>query len=624
MELKDLRQDTLVEHPELGVGKIVGVEPEQNQAVISFRSEPEFRMPIKDAISLLETRPPAGLSAYLYADPEEVLSWVNAGQLRLVGATLADLGGSGKAGPLKTRLSTVSKNVEWNAWWEDIRPFVREDTFHFSIAKSNVMSLLSQVSDISVEALPVKSHLPTGELEPSGNLRVGSSRDWPQWVQWLWAKEDAPLPGTTPPDGLVALVETLPEEIIEAAMNRLMTGVSEALATPRLTPKAKDQWLELLTKAHQRRQGCLAPEYTEATARRTPKLLAQLLDALQEQAGIPALLSKAGALTSTDHRWRQDFAAGLWDAFKGNVATAETLLRRLASSLDDKQQVALWGDLLTAAFKGAYYPGRLSDLNRVMSWLKADLRATAIQRLILQAALHDRVAEGDVASFVAESRYAGKSDGPEKLNALVTAGLLLQEGTDNFIAEVSDAYTVALNQNGEWGIPLVDALVDASRDHIASLNQQWQDKLDKREEAFTEKRKGWQDEISHQTSQLRALRAEMVSGRKKSNLEVRSGMLLRIGDILQGTYRADKSTESRLNDVMERLPMVLNDGDAELFGTVGSIVEYDGKLHHTTVAIPRGGLVRIAAPGIIVKDTSLDDNDPVLLKATVIPETQEA
>lgn len=129
MELKDLRQGTLVEHPELGVGKIAGVEPEQSQAVISFRSEPEFLMSIKDAISLLETRPPAGLSAYLYTDPEEVFSWVNAGQLRLVGATLADLGGAGRPKDLQERLEKLSLGKKWDTWWNKAKKSLKESEY---------------------------------------------------------------------------------------------------------------------------------------------------------------------------------------------------------------------------------------------------------------------------------------------------------------------------------------------------------------------------------------------------------------------------------------------------------------------------------------------------------------
>lgn len=157
MELKDLRQGTLVEHPELGVGKIAGVEPEQNQAVISFRSEPEYRMPIKDAISRLETRPPAGLSAYLYTDPEEVLSWVNAGQLRLVGAALSDLGGTGERKDLQDRLEKPVLSLvkeKWTTWWIKVQPSVKESAyFEFQEPRTYRLKEGVLVGEIPVERL---------------------------------------------------------------------------------------------------------------------------------------------------------------------------------------------------------------------------------------------------------------------------------------------------------------------------------------------------------------------------------------------------------------------------------------------------------------------------------------
>lgn len=584
------------------------------------------------------------LAECLKTDPQEVERWVQEGQLRLLAATLTDLVAISPTRSREHRLADIEAKLKplveqtgakWGTWWSKVQPWVKEsDYFQFNkTGNTGTYRLADRIvaGDIPVKRLVGKPKTAgTGDSSGSSSnslarksaTKSSAGRDLPEWVRWLWAKDDAPLPGTTPPDGLATLLETCPEEIIEQVMSRLLSGIAEALNTPRLTPKAKDQWLELITKAHRRRQEVPGQESTGATARRTPKVLAQLTDAFEQQARIQPLLAQIGPVVNTDQHWRQEFARGVWDTFQSNRATAETLLKRLASTLDDKQQVALWGDVLTAAFAAPSYPNRAADVNRVIGWLKADQQAATIHRLILQAALLG-TAESDVATFVAESRYAGQSSGPEKLNALVTAGLLLQERRDNFITEVSGAYKAALIQNKVWGISLMDALLKASRSHIDGLNQQWQGKLDEHEVSFSEARKQWQDENSHLNSQLRALRAEMVSGRKKSNLEVRSGMLLHIGDILQGAYQVERSPESRLNDVMERLPMVLNDGDTELFGTVGSIVRYDRKFHHTAATIPSGSLVRIIAPGIIIKDTPLEDNDPVLLKATVTPEGQE-
>ena len=179
MDIKDLRQDTLVEHPELGVGKIAGVEPEQNQAVISFRSEREFRMPIKDALALLETRPPAGLSAYLYTDPDEVLSWVNAGQLRLVGATLVDLGGTGRKKDLQDRLekpvlSLVSE--EWDPWWTKVQKNLKGSEY-FEFQKPSTYRLGEDVLVEHIQVEPLALEAKAKKTAPTRKVSEGSRRD---------------------------------------------------------------------------------------------------------------------------------------------------------------------------------------------------------------------------------------------------------------------------------------------------------------------------------------------------------------------------------------------------------------------------------------------------------------
>ena len=569
---------------------------------------------------------PKGLAAYLETDPEEVAGWVENGQLRLFAATLSYLtytvrtSSEHKVADIQGVLDPLVEQTgdKWKTWWKKVQPWVKESKY-FSPGEARYTYRLApgnEVGKIPAEPLPGK---------PIKKVKSIPKPSWNQWLtskRWPLAGKDT-LPSTKPPDKIIHNIGSCAPDVAERLALRTVDSTLEFVNRSGTKAESAQKWLELLLAGLSRYHELLRLDTSLDITLQGAKGLDGLIHTLLND-GNQHLLADSVKLAVSKPARRKVLGWGVWHTYNCNSEGTREFLEFLVKLVSDSQdRLAVWNDILLAAFAPWSFAGRIADLDRILSYLHREERAVVLQGIILQAAL-GAVNAREVADFVTASRYAGKSNEPQKLNALVTAGLLLQEGTDNLIDEVSDAYKVALSQNDEWGIPLVDALVDASRDHIASLNKQWQDRLDKREDAFAEERKGWQDEISHQTSQLRALRAEMVSGRKKSNLEVRSGMLLRIGDILQGTYRADKSPESRLNDVMERLPMVLNDGDAELFGTVGSIVEYDGKLHHTTAAIPRGGLVRIAAPGIIVKDTSLDDNDPVLLKATVIPETQEA
>ena len=109
--------------------------------------------------------------------------------------------------------------------------------------------------------------------------------------------------------------------------------------------------------------------------------------------------------------------------------------------------------------------------------------------------------------------------------------------------------------------------------------------------------------------------ALMKSGRKESRLEVRQGMLRAVGDSLQRAYIQGTSAEDRLDNVIASLPNVLQEGGAEILGTVGATVKYDSRLHHSPKAIPSGAKVRLAAPGVIV-------GERVILKASVSNETE--
>lgn len=155
MELSELQPNALVEHQSLGIGRIAGREADQ--VIVAFRSNPNQRLSVSAVLRSFAALPEGGLATYCYEKgPEEVRSWVMDGPLRLVGATLFDLGGSGKSGPLKSRLKAiVSPEVGWDSWWDNVRPAVKNSS-HFEVAKSNVVKLLSSVEDIPIEPLPRK------------------------------------------------------------------------------------------------------------------------------------------------------------------------------------------------------------------------------------------------------------------------------------------------------------------------------------------------------------------------------------------------------------------------------------------------------------------------------------
>ena len=175
MELSELKPNALIEHPELGIGRVAGREADQ--VVVAFRSKPDQRLSISTVLRSFAALPEGGLAAFCYEEGlEEVSSWVMNGPLRLVGATLADLGGSGKSGPLKNRLKAiVSPEVGWDGWWDNVRPAVI-DSSHFEVAKSNLVKLLSPVVYIPIEPLPRNESKVAESDSPSKTQRAPARR----------------------------------------------------------------------------------------------------------------------------------------------------------------------------------------------------------------------------------------------------------------------------------------------------------------------------------------------------------------------------------------------------------------------------------------------------------------
>ena len=99
-----------------------------------------------------------------------------------------------------------------------------------------------------------------------------------------------------------------------------------------------------------------------------------------------------------------------------------------------------------------------------------------------------------------------------------------------------------------------------------------------------------------------------------SRLELRQDMLLIVGELLQTVSRKQDSGASA-GDVEAGLALALRAGGAEPLGTVGEIVDFDPELHQPEGNAPGRGPVRVVAPGVVYRGSTLGDQ--VLLKAQV-------
>ena len=321
--------------------------------------------------------------------------------------------------------------------------------------------------------------------------------------------------------------------------------------------------------------------------------------------------------------------------------------------------LAKWSDkktieqALTQTVQGAeeFLASGSASSQAAAGWLEAVSRASLRWRELMGPD-----ASSDLASWTGQlfprltkaAGYTGESGGWLRL----MVSLLLAEGGTSIVKQVSQELGDAIAQPNT--IPYDSSLYillsvarvlagDANR-KLYKQRTSYEKRLDEQrieyenqkelDEQRIEYEKWLEQELGECRSQLeqsraeeaqlcqqnQTFRAQMASGREESRLEVRQDMLLEIGDILQRAYRQERSPEDRLHDMITRIPIALQAGGAEPLGTVGDTMPYDPRLHHSTAKISSGTLVRLCAPGVVVRGGSFGER--VVLKASVIHQSE--
>ena len=536
-----------------------------------------------------------GLVAALRENQEEVYSWIEQAQLKLVGVTLADLGGSGKANDLERRLEAVFRGgkANWNSWWKKVRPALKDYPNYFAIRQGRY-ELVTEVERIPVEPLLFKS----------------TWGEWSKSEQWPLPGKRA-LPGPNPPANVIKWdilnrKGAEPERLIP----RAISVAEEFLAGKIRTSPSAQKWLEMLLEGMGRYRQL--PKQDSYYIGLGSNVLAQLIKLLFERDSGKTLLIASVRQAIDIPGWRKVLASVLWEKHRYGYRECHDMFEYLESHLDAPARIALWDEIALAALSSEEWKReQKADLDRILTYLRKDEeRFVIIQRISHRAVTR----EGPVAaisSFVANSGYSGGSDtNVLRLNASANAAFLAPEVRRDLINDVANIFRGAIDEfQTEEEDTLFSALAGTARDSLKAERKRSQEKLAAQEQKY-------QKLLDEERNLVRGLRSQIAQNREEARLDIKRRMLEDIAATLKHLQRNHENPpEALLRDAVAGLEIAIQAGGAEWFGKPGELVEFDPRLYEGVEGVNRGETVKVKSRGAKVRGNLTDDF--ILIKARV-------
>lgn len=379
------------------------------------------------------------------ADPWKLFeSRAKKAPLKLVALALSACGNSGGTADIKEKLDRRAPVGPWGSWWKRTEPKLREMPSHFKIdgtGEDVEYTLLSSIADV-----------PADWIEPKVTLA--------DWKKWLNAKTHEHPPGRFPTKPVADALAKWPEKTIDQALYRVMATSEQLLASDGVSSQVAEGWLRAVAQASLRWREVTDPDSRGYQAARIGALLARLSRIAGDRTPQDLLL-RAGELDGEADAWRRGFAAGMWEAFDGGDACDMYLKSSVV--LKGQARADLARDVALAAFGPDYSDHRHSALDRLLEALTESERAQVLGEMIAGAVRGTKLGVPD---YIANSRYAAKSeDQAERLNLLLAA-ILLSNGQDQVAAQASRELAAAFSMPEEYGSS-VQAIFRDTRARIA-------------------------------------------------------------------------------------------------------------------------------------------------------------
>ena len=556
-----------------------------------------------------------GNHAPLYpGDPESW--WVEGAPLKLLASALHTMPErTGKVGQVKEELqSYVEPAFKWRAWWDLARPMV-DGSKHFKRGKSGVTLLTEEIADIPALPLPppAKKSTPARPAAPPKAQR--------EWLRWFQGEGDAvPAKSGNPVKAAYDALDACPPESHRMALRSTMSAAGRFLAADKRPKAAATEWAHLLSRAAQLWRNHPDAADDAETAAIVGERMAKLVQDAVFPEGCGRWLRQAGGLPDQQpEAWRQGFAAGLGREMPLSGYDIRNWFDKAFSRMPQEHKAGIAREIALAAFTSnaaLVSPVQFSQLDGLLSLLRDAEKSDFFQNLIISSAA-GKVPRQNVLDYITGARNGLTPEA--RLNAMVLASLLLTDGSGPVVDQAAQGIGRALASDdaaGDACSPLWKGLLADSRRRFDDLRAGLTTRIGELRDAQEKQRHYYENGLAQRDAEVARLRAEIAVGREEARLDIRQDMLTVISETLYALRRQQGGPDEMLRLVEIRLALALRAGGAEEFGTVGETTPYDPVRHHSDEPIRPSSMVRIAAPGAVVKGKLTGDR--VLVKARVL------
>ncbi len=592
--LKDdsIYKGMFVSHDELGIGRIVGIEDDNEIVQIDFRSDPGYSMARDFAIQSLKQVPEDGLNARLFANREGVLEWIEDAPLRLVAAALEDMGRSATSTELREKLtSRVIEPSDWNRWWRRVQTGLKESRRPISYSPSKRRLRLAGKPD-ETQPVSLSELSASSQKSRSREVRSTPTRSIPrlaEWMIWIHGDEEGDVPKLAPPDGFRQILQKLPDSLIPIATYRLLAGIEQRVfASNRSTSNTSQGWLDSLGDVLNRWIDTDI-ELDSDVLTRVVTLLAHILGT-SDEGGHESLLRWLGGYTSKDRRSLESVANALLSASRElpHKIGIERLLQNMREILEAPTVVHLWQLMIEA------------DVNRAsdfMAWrsLEPVQKTEVLSSLLTNAGSHETVSEIGVL-LQKEWRLSRSKDRHHLFKTVMLAWLVheqLRPDARKMLEETGVNPKLFAPEDSliaEWE----SMAQNLARHEIEVIRSDMNHRIVEVEVEVEEARV----ELEKKRKQVIFLQGELRNSSNSSALSISRNAITVLGGALQGLVTSQAPLSRELKDVEAKVTLALSTLGAEPFGEVGHIVAFEPGLHESHPTPASGTPVRITAPGI--------------------------